>query len=50
MAVAFDPVKNNAWSSLVKNIPVDCRRGCMGTTHIKGLISSEGLICGAVAA
>ena len=30
MAVVSDPSKNNTWLSLVKTLPVDCHRGCLG--------------------
>ena len=37
MAVASDPIENDAWPSLVNTPPIDCGRGCLGTSHVKGL-------------
>ena len=48
MPIAYNPIGNDAWSSLVKTSPVDCRRGCLGIPHVK--FDSKGLLCGAVAA
>ena len=39
MTVAPDPIGNDAWPSVIKTPPVDCRRRCLGTLHIKGLIA-----------
>ena len=39
MTVASNPIGNNAWQSLVKTPPVDCRRGCLGTPDVKGSIA-----------
>ena len=38
MAVEFNPIENNTWSSLVKTLPIDCQRRCLVIPHVKGLI------------
>ena len=39
MAAVPDTIGNDAWSSLVEITPVHCRRGRLGTPHVKGLIA-----------
>ena len=36
ITIASVPSGNCAWSTLIKIPPVDCRRGCWSTSHVKG--------------
>ena len=49
MTIASASSGNGAWSPLIKNkpSPVNCRKGCVGTPHVKDTIA--GVFCGAVA-
>ena len=42
MMAASDTIGNEAWSLVIKNLPIDCLRGSLGTISGKGSISRVG--------
>ena len=42
MVVTSNSIWNDAWQSLINTPPVDCRRGCLGIPHVKGVLFVNG--------